>query len=79
MPLSPQFLTWGLRSNLAPRLSHAASANLHALTVKLASVALSNNTTDSRLCRLTNKKLSNKDFYTFSFRHLQVDELATNV
>jgi hypothetical protein len=69
-------LSTGLRSNLGPRLSHAASADLLALYVELDAIELSNITLDNRVCRLTNKRLSNKDFYSISFRHLQVDELA---
>jgi hypothetical protein len=34
---------------------------------------------DYRVGRLTNKMLSNKDFYTTAFRHLQVDVLASSV
>jgi hypothetical protein len=34
---------------------------------------------DFRDSRLTNKKLSNKNFYDNSFSHLQTDELATAI
>jgi hypothetical protein len=31
------------------------------------------------VCRLTNKELANKSFYTNTFRHLQVYDQATKV
>jgi hypothetical protein len=49
------------------------------LSSEHASVALSNDSPDIRLTRLTNKLPSNKDFYSFTFRHLQIDELATRI
>jgi hypothetical protein len=72
-------LSSGLSQNLVPRLSHAATADLLMLSSELASVALSSDSSDIRLARLTNKMLSNKDFYSFTFRHLQIDELATRI
>jgi hypothetical protein len=69
----------GLNSNLGPRLSHAATGDLLALTCELGSVVLRPDIPDARVGRLTNKGLTNKDFYTNSFRHLQVDDQATMV
>jgi hypothetical protein len=36
-------------------------------------------TPDLRVCRLTNKRLSNKSFDSNSFRQLQIDEMACKV
>ncbi|KAK1642140.1 hypothetical protein QYE76_059945 [Lolium multiflorum] len=69
----------GLNSNLGPRLSHAATGDLLALTSELGSVVLRPVTLDACVGRLTNKGLTNKDFYTNSFRHLQVDDQANMV
>jgi mannosylglycoprotein endo-beta-mannosidase len=69
----------GIRANLGPRLTPAALAQLRTLTSELASVEIRPAEVDSRVGRLTNKLLSNKDFYSFTFRHLQTDELATMV
>jgi hypothetical protein len=52
---------------------------LHELASELDSVEIRPNVPDTRLCRLTNKKLSNKSFYTNSFRHLQVDDQRDSV
>jgi hypothetical protein len=69
----------GIRANLGPRITPIAMAQLRTLTSKLASVELRPDEEDNRVSRLTNKLLSNKDFYSFTFRHLQTDELATIV
>jgi hypothetical protein len=53
-----------------------AYADLLALSTELASVALCHVVPDSRVCRLTNKKILNKDFYLNYFLHLQPNELA---
>jgi hypothetical protein len=66
----------GLRPSLGPRLNHAASKELLALSLELDSIVLSPNSLDQRLCRRTNKLLSNKDFYSIAFTHLQIDDLA---
>jgi hypothetical protein len=72
-------LSFGVRSNLGPRLSHATDVDLRVLADELHSVALRAHLPDYRVGRLTNKMLSNKDFYTTAFRHLQVDVLASSV
>jgi hypothetical protein len=72
-------LSTDIRSNLGPRLSHAANADLRTITNELDSVVLRAHSPDTRVGRLTNKMLSNKDFYSIAFRHLQVDASATSV
>jgi hypothetical protein len=64
---------------LQSRLSFAALADLLTLTSELGVLVQSNNAPDKRVCRLTANELSNKDFYSNSFRHLQVDDLAQKV
>jgi hypothetical protein len=56
-----------------------ASAELRALSAELQSYGLRSHTPDRHVGRLTNKMLSNKDFYSLTFRHLPIDELATSV
>jgi hypothetical protein len=75
----PLVLSSGVRTNLGPRLSHAADADLRALTEELRSIDIRALCPDHRVGRLTNKVLANKDFYSNSFRHLQVDVLAPSV
>jgi hypothetical protein len=60
-------------------MNHAASEELLALSLELDSIVLSPNSLDQRLWHRTNKLLSNKDFYSIAFRHLQIDELASKV
>uniref|UniRef100_A0ACD6AM72 Uncharacterized protein n=1 Tax=Avena sativa TaxID=4498 RepID=A0ACD6AM72_AVESA len=69
----------GLASTLTPRLTTVASSELADISLELQLVNLRPNTPDSRLCRYTNKKPSNKGFYVNSFRHLQTDEQARAV
>uniref|UniRef100_A0ACD5X6H6 Uncharacterized protein n=1 Tax=Avena sativa TaxID=4498 RepID=A0ACD5X6H6_AVESA len=45
--------------------------------VDISSVHLSPESPDTRLCRFTNKELSNKSFYAHAFRHLQIDVQAS--
>jgi hypothetical protein len=63
-------LSQGFEGLLQPRLSHVAQAELAELTTELSSVVLCHDTPDNRVCRLTNKMLSKKDFYSNAFRHL---------
>jgi hypothetical protein len=66
-------------NTLGPRLSLAAEADLRDLANVLCSVVLSHDTPDTRACRLTNAKMSNKSFYSNSFRHLQIDDVGCKV
>ncbi|KAK1642427.1 hypothetical protein QYE76_060232 [Lolium multiflorum] len=72
-------LTQGIHGLLQPRLSRVAQVELTELTTELSSVVLCHDTPDKRVCRLTNKMLSNKDFYSNAFRHLHTQDLAAKV
>jgi hypothetical protein len=65
-----------ISSFLVPRLSPIATAELSSLNSMLASVVLRSDAPDTRLCRVTNKSLSNKDFYLNTFRHIQQDDMG---
>jgi hypothetical protein len=79
MWLLPRLWPSDFHSILGPRLSQAAEADLRDLANELSSVDLSHDTPDNRTGRLTNKKLSNKSFYSNSFRHLQIDKVGCKV
>jgi hypothetical protein len=72
-------LSLGLRTYLGPRLNAAAADDLRVLSHELSLVDLHLDVSDLRDARLSNKKLSNKCFYVHSFRHLQIDDVATVV
>jgi hypothetical protein len=72
-------LSHGIRHFLVPRLSAAAASELRDLSMELHSVHLNIGNPDIRVCRLTNKKLSNKNLYASTFSHLQVDDVATKI
>ncbi|KAK1667804.1 hypothetical protein QYE76_055963 [Lolium multiflorum] len=72
-------LSHDIRHFLVPRLSAAAASELRDLSMELSSVHLNIDNPDIRVCRLTNKKLSNKTLYASTFSHLQVDDVATKV
>jgi hypothetical protein len=59
--------------SLAPRFSSPAASQLTMLDASLATTTLRPDVPDTRLCRATNKSLSNKDFYSFTFRHCTED------
>jgi hypothetical protein len=69
----------GISSLLDPRLSLVASSELATLNSSLASISLQLDLPDTRLCRSTNKSLSNKDFYLNTFRHLQKDDIGLKI
>ncbi|XP_071681019.1 uncharacterized protein [Lolium perenne] len=72
-------MTSDFRGTLGPRLSQAAEADLRVLANELTMVVLRNDAPDARFSRLANTKLSNKGFYSISFRHLQIDDVADKV
>jgi hypothetical protein len=65
-----------ITSFLAPRLSNAAAIELVSLNSALATVHLQPHSHDTRVAKSFNQKLSNKDFYVNSFRHLLPDDKA---
>jgi hypothetical protein len=63
-------LSSGVRANLGPRLTFSGTADLRNLTIELATLDLRHGIADTRVCRLTNKLLSNKDIYSYSCHSL---------
>jgi hypothetical protein len=69
----------GIHANLGPCLTNAAVTDLQALSSDHSTLVLCPDVLDTCSFHLTNKELSNKSFYSISFRHLQVDDQASKV